>query len=77
MKTKLTKNFKLTLANKARFAHDRAARGWTALSHRSCNDPTFQSHTLEPTPEVPFPRLSPAIRLLIKDFQQKIALGGW
>ena len=41
------------LANKARFARVRAARGWTALSHRSCIDPTYQSHTLDPPPEPP------------------------
>ena len=45
----------------------RASRGWTALSHRSCIDPTCQSHTLDPIPEVPFPKLSAAIQLLIKD----------
>ena len=55
------------LAYKTRFARVRTARRWTALSHRSCIDPTCQSHTLDPTPEVPFPRLSAAIRLLIKD----------
>ena len=60
-------HFFLKLTYKARFAQVRAARGWTALSHRSCIDPTCQSHTLDPTPEVPFQRLSAAIRLLIKD----------
>ena len=64
----------LKLANKARIARVRAARGCTALSHRSCIDPICQSHTLDPTPEVPFPRLSAAIRLLIKDLHRFLCL---
>ena len=43
------------------------AHGWTALHYRSCIDPTCLSHTLDPTPEVPFPKLSAAIWLSKKD----------
>ena len=47
-----------------------ASRGHPIRSgvyHGSSIDPTHQAHTLDPTPEVPFPRLLAAIRLLIKD----------
>ena len=39
----------------------------TALYHGSCIDPTHLSHTLDPTPDDPFPITQLAIRLLIKD----------
>ena len=55
------------LANKARFARVRAARGWTTLYHGSCIDPTHQSHTLDLTSEAPILRFPLAIQLLIKD----------
>ena len=39
----------------------------TPLYHGSCIDPTHQSHTLDLTPDLPFPITQLPIRLLIKD----------
>ena len=49
-----------------RFKKHSPINGWTALYHRSSIYPTCQSHTLNLTPEVQFPKLSAVIRLLIE-----------
>ena len=40
--------------------------------HGASIDPTYQSHTLDPTPDLPFPISQVTIRLLIKDFEAVI-----
>ena len=57
----------VTLVPHNTLTRQKAVREWTGQYHCSCIDLTHQSHTLDPTPEVPFPKLSAAIRLSIKD----------
>ena len=58
------------LDKKAHFARVLAALGWSALYHGSCIDPTNQSHTLNPPPDLPFPISKVTIQLLIKDMRR-------
>ena len=56
----------------------------TVLYHGSSIDPTHQAHTLDPTPEVPFPITHVPIRLLLIEevdhilgkFRQKKSFNG-
>ena len=56
------------LGKKARFARDRAARGWSLAYQGSCIDPMDQSKPLDPTLKVAGARRTRTIRLLINDF---------
>ena len=55
------------LDKKARFARDRAARGWSLAYHGSCIDPMDQSKPLDPTLKVAGARRIRTIRLLVND----------
>ena len=55
------------LAKKARFARDRAARGWSLAYQGSCIDPMDQSHPLDPSLKAAGARRFVTIRLLKKD----------
>ena len=55
------------LDKKARFARDRAARGWSPAYHGSCIDPMDQSKPLDPTLKVAGARRIRTIRLLVND----------
>ena len=63
------------LAKKARFARDRAARGWSPAYHGSCIDPMDQSKPLDPTLKVAGARRIRTIRLLVNDDDFNIVLG--
>ena len=59
--------FNSKLDKKARFARDRAARGWSLAYHGSCIDPMDQSKPLDPTLKVAGARRIRTIRLLVND----------
>ena len=57
----------MKLDKKARFARDRAARGWSLAQQGSCIDPMDQSKTLDLTFKAPGACGTPTIRLLDND----------
>ena len=59
----------MSLATKARFARERAARGWILAYQATSIDLTLQSHTLDPTSGLSFMRLVVPIRLLVKELR--------
>ena len=62
--------FNSKLDKKARFARDRAARGWSLAYQGSCIDPMDQSKPLDPTLKVAGARRTRTIRLLVNDIGQ-------
>ena len=59
--------FYIELDRKARFARDRAARGWRVAYQATPMDLTNQSHTLDPALKASRARRIAPIRLLKKD----------